>query len=281
MGAVAYDPKVVTIWDGFQQYFRSRGLAFDYVLYSNYERQVEAHLSRAHPRRVELAARLAPDRAGRPSGLGRRAEAICMRDTDRDLTSIVLVRADSGDRHGRAISTASASRSARSDSPQATLIPLNYLADQGLDAGRRLRGHGVRRAGRQARRSHRRRARRGAGADSRRGRRGVHDRRQPSGVHPRRHASRRRATRILAQTPAYDHCNFTVLDDAPAEPVRTLPRAAARDVVRRRRGPPAARSRRPEAVAARPRQRLRAARGAVDRFDTIEPFVSGVQARCR
>jgi ABC-type phosphate/phosphonate transport system substrate-binding protein len=27
------------------------------------------------------------------------------------------------------------------------------------------------------------------------------------------------ATRILTQTPPYDHCNFTVLDDAPAAPV--------------------------------------------------------------
>jgi hypothetical protein len=46
MGAVAYDQKVVTIWDGFQQYFRARGLEFDYVLYSNYERLVEAHVCR-------------------------------------------------------------------------------------------------------------------------------------------------------------------------------------------------------------------------------------------
>ena len=43
MGAVAYDAKVVTIWDGFQRYFARHGLDFDYVLYSNYERQVEAH----------------------------------------------------------------------------------------------------------------------------------------------------------------------------------------------------------------------------------------------
>ena len=42
MGAVAYDQKVVPIWDGFRQYFRTRGLEFDYVLFSNYERQVEA-----------------------------------------------------------------------------------------------------------------------------------------------------------------------------------------------------------------------------------------------
>ena len=44
LGAVAYDAKVVPIWDGFRACFDARGLAFDYVLYSNYERQVEAHL---------------------------------------------------------------------------------------------------------------------------------------------------------------------------------------------------------------------------------------------
>jgi phosphonate transport system substrate-binding protein len=42
LGAVAYDPKVVTIWEGFKSYFEKRSLSFDYVLYSNYERQVEA-----------------------------------------------------------------------------------------------------------------------------------------------------------------------------------------------------------------------------------------------
>ena len=26
LGAVAYDPKVITIWDGFQQYFAEHGL---------------------------------------------------------------------------------------------------------------------------------------------------------------------------------------------------------------------------------------------------------------
>lgn len=39
MGAVAYDPKVVSIWAGFRRYLVDRGLAFDFVLYSNYERQ--------------------------------------------------------------------------------------------------------------------------------------------------------------------------------------------------------------------------------------------------
>ena len=47
MGAVAYDAKVVTIWDGFKRFFAERGLDFDYVLFSNYERQVEAHFAGA------------------------------------------------------------------------------------------------------------------------------------------------------------------------------------------------------------------------------------------
>ena len=44
LGAVAYDPRVVTIWEGFKRHFQQQGLSFDYVLYSNYERQVEALL---------------------------------------------------------------------------------------------------------------------------------------------------------------------------------------------------------------------------------------------
>ena len=35
LGAVAYAPKVITIWEGFKAYFIERGYYFDYVLYSN------------------------------------------------------------------------------------------------------------------------------------------------------------------------------------------------------------------------------------------------------
>src|ERR1700688_4173791 len=93
MGAVAYDPKVVTIWDGFKAYFEKHGLPFDYMLYSNYERQVEAqfaghiHVAWNSPLAWVQSERIA-------AAIGRKAEAICMRDSDRDLTSIVVVRAD-------------------------------------------------------------------------------------------------------------------------------------------------------------------------------------------
>src|SRR2546428_13763381 len=130
MGAVAYDATVVTIWDGFQQYFRNRGLEFDYVLYTNYEAQVAAHmLGHVHVAWNSPLAWLQAERLA--NSLGRHAEALCMRDTDRDLTSIILVRSDSGindigDLRQRRVAVGA------SDSPQSTLIPLNYLAAPAL-----------------------------------------------------------------------------------------------------------------------------------------------------
>ena len=35
MGAVAYDPKVVNIWEGFRQYFSQKELDLADILYSN------------------------------------------------------------------------------------------------------------------------------------------------------------------------------------------------------------------------------------------------------
>src|SRR5215831_18223394 len=130
LGAVAYDPKVVTIWEGFQRWFRGRGLDFDYVLYSNYERQVEALLA-GH---FDVAwnsplAWLEAERAAR--GAGRRADAIAMRDSDRDLRSVIVVCEESpihgvDDLRGKTVAVGAG------DSPQATLIPLVHLAEHGL-----------------------------------------------------------------------------------------------------------------------------------------------------
>src|SRR5215472_14029262 len=94
LGAVAYDPKVVTIWTGFRDWFVRHDFAFDYVLYSHYERQVEdlldGHIQAAwnSPLAWVRARRLA-------EAAGTSVRALVMRDTDRDLTSVVVVRADS------------------------------------------------------------------------------------------------------------------------------------------------------------------------------------------
>src|SRR5213595_2528990 len=42
VGAVAYDPRVVTIWEGFKEYFAEAGVPTDYVLHSKYEAKVDA-----------------------------------------------------------------------------------------------------------------------------------------------------------------------------------------------------------------------------------------------
>lgn len=133
MGAVAYDTKVVTIWNGFREWLNEAGLPFDYVLYSNYERQVEdlvagrIHAAWNSPLAAIRAERLAAARGGI-------ARAIVMRDSDRDLTSVVVTRSGSGistleDLRGATVAVGAV------DSPQATLIPVAFLHDHGLRAG--------------------------------------------------------------------------------------------------------------------------------------------------
>ncbi len=126
LGAVAYDAKVVPIWDGFQAWLATRGFAFDYILYTSYERQVEAHFKGD----LDVAwnsplAWLQAERLGAARGVP--VSTIAMRDTDRDLTSVVLVRMAGPDALGeiKRIGVGAA------DSPQATLIPLVELAEAG------------------------------------------------------------------------------------------------------------------------------------------------------
>jgi phosphonate transport system substrate-binding protein len=130
LGAVAYDPKVVTIWEGFKSYFVRHGLAFDFILYSNYERQVESHLrGDFHVAWNSPLAWVRTRRLARSSG--QQVTALAMRDTDQDLTSVIVVRADSAFQSVADLMGAKVAVGAI-DSPQATLIPLSHIRAQGL-----------------------------------------------------------------------------------------------------------------------------------------------------
>jgi len=207
LGAVAYDPKVVTIWEGFRVWFAGRGLGFDYVLYSNYERQVEA-LVDGH---VDVAwnSPLAWARSHRLAGArGREVRAVAMRDTDCDLTSVVAVRADSGiesvaDLKGRTVAVGAV------DSPQATLIPLAHLGAAGLEPGRdfTVRYHDVavgKHGDHVGGERDAARALMAGEADAACMIDGNHLVFSTEGTLPPG------SSRILAVTPPYDHCNFTV-----------------------------------------------------------------------
>jgi ABC-type phosphate/phosphonate transport system substrate-binding protein len=220
MGGVAYDPKVVTIWDGFRRWLRGQGLEFDYVLYSNYERQVEELVAG----RIDAAwnSPLAWLRSERlAAARGRTVVSTVMRDTDQDLTSVVVVRADSPARTVADLKGATVAVGAV-DSPQSTLIPLSYLHGEGVgdltvrrfDVGVGLHGDhigGERDAARALVAGEVDAACMIDGNHLLFGREGT----LPAG-----------ATRILAQTPVYDHCTMAVVDTAPqaeaAEFVRLL-----------------------------------------------------------
>ncbi len=213
LGAVAYDPKVVTIWEGFKAYFSRHGLDFDYILYSNYERQVESHL--AGHFHVAWNSPLAWVRTRRlAAARGLKVEAVAMRDTDRNLTSVVVVRNDSGvqsvaDLRGKRVAVGAI------DSPQATLLPLSHFRAQGLVPfedfevvyhdllGGKHGDHigGEREAAR---------ALLAGDADAACMIDGNHLLFVNEGTLPAG------ATRVLTQTEPYDHCNFTVSADAPS-----------------------------------------------------------------
>jgi phosphonate transport system substrate-binding protein len=216
LGAVAYDPKVVTIWEGFNAHFARQGLSMDYLLYSNYERQVEAlinghiHVAWNSPLAWVRARRLA-------KALGVEVQAIAMRDTDCDLTSVIVVREDSPiktvmDLKGLRVAVGAV------DSPQATLLPLAHLHTQGLDrdldivvqyhnvlVGKHGDHIGGERDAAQALIS--------GSADAAclleyNYHQFLLDGTLPAGT-----------TRMLTQTPFFDHCNFTVVSTAPPEPL--------------------------------------------------------------
>jgi phosphonate transport system substrate-binding protein len=113
LGAVAYDPKVVTIWDGFRSWLRSRDFDLDFLLYSHYERQVDDLIDG----RIDVAwnSPLAWVRAQRlAASRSVPVDAFLMRDTDRDIVSPADLR-------GRRVGVGAV------DSPQATLLPLSRL----------------------------------------------------------------------------------------------------------------------------------------------------------
>src|SRR5262249_11982902 len=128
LGAVAYDAKVVPIWEGFGRVFARAGLDFDVIWFTNYERQVDALI--AGPINVAWTSPLPWLQTRRLAReLRRPPRAIAMRDTDRDLRTAIVARADSGirtaaDLRGRTLAVGAA------DSPQATLIPLMSLAER-------------------------------------------------------------------------------------------------------------------------------------------------------
>jgi ABC-type phosphate/phosphonate transport system substrate-binding protein len=132
LGAVAYDPKVVTIWEGMCAYFHEEAkLDLEVLLFLSYEAQVEALLAQ----RIDIGwnTNLAYLQADVWSE--GQCAALAMRDTDLGWRTHILALTGAGitkldDLRGKRIALGS------KDSGHAAILPVHYLEQHGLAAGK-------------------------------------------------------------------------------------------------------------------------------------------------
>ena len=141
VGAVAYDPKVVTIWEGMRRYFVEEAhLPLEVVLFQSYEAQVQALLaSPGDPvPRIDIAWNTNLAYLQTDAWSGHRSRPIAMRDTDVGWTTkIVAVSggpvATLADLRDRTLALGSR------DSGHAAILPVHFLERQGLAEGQDYR----------------------------------------------------------------------------------------------------------------------------------------------
>jgi phosphonate transport system substrate-binding protein len=131
VGAVLYDPKVVTIWEIIKGFFGSQGYSMECEFYDTYELMTDALL--AEEVQIAWNSPLAwVDVARRTKGACR---ALAMRDTDRDRRTHFVAHRKSGIGSVEGLRGKTLATGAR-DSPQSHLLPLHHLRERGLVAGR-------------------------------------------------------------------------------------------------------------------------------------------------
>jgi ABC-type phosphate/phosphonate transport system substrate-binding protein len=141
VGAVAYNPKVVTIWEGMGRYFHDEAhLPVEVVLFQSYDSQVIALLAKPGDSlpRIDIAwnTNLAYLQADEWSG--HRCRPVAMRDTDLGwMTKIVAVTGGPisalADLKNQTLALGSR------DSGHAAILPVHFLEQQGLLEGRDYR----------------------------------------------------------------------------------------------------------------------------------------------
>jgi phosphonate transport system substrate-binding protein len=129
IGAVAYHPRVVTIWERFREWFTARGQPIDYVLYSNYERLGDALLDGE----VEIAWNTNTAFVALEQRLGEQARVLGMRDIDAEFASVIVTRRGSEFESATDLADRRLALGSR-DSGHAAILPLHYLRLEGLDA---------------------------------------------------------------------------------------------------------------------------------------------------
>lgn len=137
LGAVAYDPKVVTIWEGMRRYFHEdANLQIEVVLFQSYEAQVRALLAQPGERvpHIDIAWNTNLAYLQSDEWSGHACRAIAMRDTDLGwMTKIVAVTggpiSNLSDLKNRTLALGSR------DSGHAAILPVHFLEQHGMREG--------------------------------------------------------------------------------------------------------------------------------------------------
>ncbi len=127
IGAVAYAPSAVTVFEDVRRYFAKTDLPVDYVLYSNYDALVDA-LHRGH---VDIAWNTPLAHARYHLLSGGQSQTLVMRDVDCDFRCVLLVRKESGITSPAGLEGKSLVLGSR-DAAEATVLPLHYLKKAGV-----------------------------------------------------------------------------------------------------------------------------------------------------
>jgi phosphonate transport system substrate-binding protein len=130
VGAVAYHPRIVTIWERFRDYFADAGVPTDYVLYSNYERLVDALLDGD----VDIAWNTNTAYVAAEHRIGGDARLLGMRDVDADFRTVLVTRTGAGIEDLGGFAEKRIALGSR-DSGHAAILPLHYLREAGVAAG--------------------------------------------------------------------------------------------------------------------------------------------------
>jgi phosphonate transport system substrate-binding protein len=141
VGAVAYDPKVVAIWEGMRRYFHEEArLSVEIVLFQSYEMQVSALIAASSDPtpRIDIAWNTNLAYLQADAWSNHRCQPIAMRDTDIAWTTkIVAVTggpvASLADLRNRTLALGSR------DSGHAAILPVHFLEREGMVEGQEYR----------------------------------------------------------------------------------------------------------------------------------------------
>jgi ABC-type phosphate/phosphonate transport system substrate-binding protein len=127
IGAVAYAPSAVTVFENLRRYFAKTELPIDYVLYSNYDALVDA-LKRGH---VDIAWNTPLAHARYHLLCNGQSQTLVMRDVDCGCRSTLLVRKESGIDSLAGLHDKTLALGSR-EAAEATALPLHYLKKAGV-----------------------------------------------------------------------------------------------------------------------------------------------------